>query len=161
MKRLAILVTAVLLVPASAQSRETLPTITADKPTIIAFFDGMAIATNEDSEALSDFEFYAEQAGPALQRAGIDFRVVDGSSFRIHCRQRTLTFRAGPTKVGYYLIAPGKEPHIEYGVMTDTDLIDLAGKYFGEVHHSFNVPLANSAAYGRMTSSGLLPPLMP
>jgi hypothetical protein len=33
--------------------------------------------------------------------------------------------------VGYFFIAPGKEPHVEYGVMTDADLLDAARKYFG------------------------------
>jgi hypothetical protein len=32
---------------------------------------------------------------------------------------------------GYYLVAYGKKPQIEYGVMTDTDLLDLAKQYFG------------------------------
>jgi len=30
---------------------------------------------------------------------------------------------------GYYFITPGQMPHIEYGVMTDDDLLQEARKY--------------------------------
>ncbi|UWZ86525.1 hypothetical protein [Occallatibacter riparius] len=114
-----------------SQTRQTLTTITIVKPTVIAFFDGRSNAAPEESDALSDFVFYAGQVGPTLQRAGIEFRELDGSFFRVQKGKRTLTFRAGPIKVGYYLIAPGQEPHIEYGVMTDEDLAEVAAGYFG------------------------------
>jgi hypothetical protein len=32
---------------------------------------------------------------------------------------------------GYYFIAHGKKPHVEYGVMTDADLLAAAKQYFG------------------------------
>jgi len=32
--------------------------------------------------------------------------------------------------VGYYFIAPGKAPHIEYGVLTDVDIVQAAAAYF-------------------------------
>jgi hypothetical protein len=32
---------------------------------------------------------------------------------------KVTTFRPGDVKVGYYYIAPGKKPRIEYGVATD------------------------------------------
>jgi hypothetical protein len=41
------------------------------------------------------------------------------------------TFRPGKVGVGYYLVAPGKDPRVEYGVMTDADLLQLAKEYFG------------------------------
>lgn len=54
-------------------------------------------------------------------------------------------------KVGYYLISPGKKPRIEYGVMTDTDLLQVAKDYFGSFpEHSWdvlmNMPEAKDAA---------------
>jgi hypothetical protein len=38
--------------------------------------------------------------------------------------------RVGGNDAGYYFIAPGKKPHVEHGVMTDEDLVDVARKYF-------------------------------
>ena len=40
------------------------------------------------------------------------------------------TFSATKDDVGYYLTVPGKKPHIEYGVMTDADLLQVANEYF-------------------------------
>jgi hypothetical protein len=48
----------------------------------------------------------------------------------LHVGKRLITFR--PAKgVGYYLVEPGKKPRIEYGVMTDADLLRVANEYFG------------------------------
>lgn len=33
--------------------------------------------------------------------------------------------------VGYYFISPGKQPRVEYGVMTDDDLLHAAKEHFG------------------------------
>jgi hypothetical protein len=33
--------------------------------------------------------------------------------------------------VGYYLVVPGKNPLIEYSVMTDADLLHVSNDYFG------------------------------
>jgi len=40
-------------------------------------------------------------------------------------------FRPAKGNVGYYLIVPGKNPRIEYGIMTSTDLLQVANDYFG------------------------------
>jgi len=34
-------------------------------------------------------------------------------------------------KVGYYYIAPGRKPRLEYGVATDLDILQIASDYFG------------------------------
>jgi hypothetical protein len=41
-------------------------------------------------------------------------------------------FRPVKGDVGYYFVAPGKKPRIEYGVMTDADLLQVANEYFGQ-----------------------------
>jgi len=33
--------------------------------------------------------------------------------------------------VGYYYIAPGRKPRLEYGVATDLDILQIASDYFG------------------------------
>jgi hypothetical protein len=118
-----------------AQVPKQMPTVTIQGPTVIAFFQSSTgTDPNNDggeNEALSDFNYYAARVQPRLKKAGIEVRVINGSSFRVRIGGRLRTFRSGPIEVGYYLIAPGKEPHIEYGVMTDDDLIEVAAKYFG------------------------------
>jgi hypothetical protein len=84
-----------------------------------------------DAEALNDFDFYASKVEDRLKKAGIDFREVDARSFRVRAGKRLRSFRTGKIGIGYYFIAPGKEPHVEFGVMTDEDLVNAAGKYFG------------------------------
>ncbi len=105
------------------------------QPTIVAFFPPVTrpvLESDDDSnEALSDFQFYARQVRTHLEKAGIDFREADARSFRIRMGTNVRIFQTGKIGIGYYLVAPGKKPHIEYGVMTDTDLLDVARKYFG------------------------------
>jgi hypothetical protein len=40
------------------------------------------------------------------------------------------TFKSGKVGVGYYFIAPGKQPQVEYGVHDDQDILDIARRYF-------------------------------
>ena len=111
------------------------PSVTIQGPTVIAFFQSSTRTDpNNDggeNETLSDFNYYAATVEPRLRKAGVELRVIYGSSFQVRTGEHLRTFRSGPTEVGYYLIAPGKDPHIEYGVMTDDDLIEVASKYFG------------------------------
>lgn len=107
------------------------PTFKIARPTIIAFFspDG---STSEDPDtiaALDDFHFYATQARKQLEEAGVDFKEIYAASFRVRGKTWT-TFRPTKIKVGYYFIAPNKKPRIEYGVMTDSELLQIAREYF-------------------------------
>jgi hypothetical protein len=54
-------------------------------------------------------------------------------SLRASPEQPSFVVRRGPVKVGYYFIAPGKKPRIEYGVVTDIDLLQIATEYFGVI----------------------------
>ena len=43
----------------------------------------------------------------------------------------TATTNFRPVKgVGYYFVASGKKPRVEYGVLTDSDLLHAARNYF-------------------------------
>ena len=63
---------------------------------------------------------------------GIELRELYTGSFRVRVGKAVSRFRAGKGNVGYYLIVPGKKPRVEYGVMTDADLLRVATEYFGE-----------------------------
>jgi hypothetical protein len=103
-------------------------------PTVVAFFDPVTQEELEKdpdtNEALADFEVYAKKVRNPLREAGIEFHELSAHSFRLRLGKRLITFR--PAKgVGYYLVEPGKKPRIEYGVMTDADLLKVANEYFG------------------------------
>jgi hypothetical protein len=84
-----------------------------------------------DAEALADFNYYAYMVEKRLKKAGIEFVQVSGRFFKVRDGAKTRDFQTGKIGVGYYFIAPGKEPQVEYGVMTDEDLVDATQKYFG------------------------------
>jgi hypothetical protein len=111
------------------------PVFVIHGPTIVAFFApaiGPELKNESDlNEALSDFQLYYGQASAPLRKAGIDFPDTNTLSFRVRIGKRLRRYRMSKIGVGYFFIAPGKEPHIEYGVMTDANLLDAARKYFG------------------------------
>ena len=108
-------------------------------PTIVAFFEPVSEKVMEKdagtNEALSDFQLYARQVRGPLQRRGVEFRELYAPSFRLQDGKRVAQFRPGKVKVGYYFVAPGKKPRIQYGVMTDADILQAANEYFGQAAH--------------------------
>jgi hypothetical protein len=131
-----LLFVAVLAGPVKAQNAaKPVPVFTVHGPTVVAFFTPVTekeLESDPDTnEALSDFQFYNGAVRGPFQEAGIEFRETDALSFKVRIGKRVQTFPSAKIGVGYYLVAPGKKPHIVSGVMTDTDLLDLARKYFG------------------------------
>jgi hypothetical protein len=123
-------------IPESAQSpTQSDPTFYIAKPTILAFFEPASrTPPKEDAadsnEALADFQFYGRQVLKPLAKIGVDYKEIYGSRFVVRLGDAPTTFR--PAKgIGYYFIAPGKKPCVEYGVMTDSDLLDAAHNCFG------------------------------
>jgi hypothetical protein len=58
---------------------------------------------------------------------------VFAPSFRVHVKGKVVPFRPKRSSCGYYLVAPGKKPHVVEGVQTDTDIYFEVRKYFGIV----------------------------
>lgn len=113
---------------------EKQPVVVVAGPTIVAFFPVTKTELQKDAdtnEALADFQFYAKQVREPLKKTGIEFQEVYAQSFRVRIGQEATVFRPAKENVGYYLIVPGKKPRIEYGVMTNTDLLQVANEYFG------------------------------
>jgi hypothetical protein len=122
---------ALLTLPLIVAAKETVVVI--HHPTIVAFFPVTQANLKNDpdtNEALADFIVYAGKMRKPLRDAGVDFQEIYAPSFRVQQGTRITTFRPGKVKVGYYLIAPGKRPRVEYGVVTDTDLLQIAKEYF-------------------------------
>ena len=118
-----------------ANAAEKTPLVVAAGRTVVAFFpwvrDSELQKDADTNEALSDFQLYASRVREPLKRAGVEFHELYTRSFRVRVGKAVHVFRPGKVEVGYYLIVPGKEPRIEYGVMTDTDLLQVANQYFG------------------------------
>jgi hypothetical protein len=126
-------------VAANAQkAAEKSPLIAVHKPTIIAFFPTTQaeVDSNQDaSEALSDFNYYVFNAQEPLKKVGIEVQIVNERSFRIQTGAKVRNFPNSKARAGYYFIQPGRQPHVEYGVMTDDGLLDTARRYFGMQIH--------------------------
>ena len=104
-------------------------------PTVVAFFKPVSDKVIEKdtgtNEALSDFQLYSRQVRGPLQQRGVEFQEMYATSFRVQDGNRVVLFRPGKVKVGYYFVSPGKKPLIQYGVMTDADVLRMADEYFG------------------------------
>jgi hypothetical protein len=114
-------------------------TIDVTGPTIVAFFEPMTAAElKEDpdaNEALSDFQFYAGKVRQPLAERGITFKEMYALRITIRLGSKTTMIAPNKVKVGYCLAAPGKEPYVQLGVMTDVGLLQVADKYFGLTTH--------------------------
>jgi hypothetical protein len=103
-------------------------------PTVIAFFPEVSKTDRKDSDAdesLSEFQLYAASARQRLEGEGVNLQEVFTRSFEIVLDGRSTTFRPSKATPGYYFATPGKKPRIEYGVMSDTDILRVAHEYFG------------------------------
>jgi hypothetical protein len=123
-----------LMTTALNAQKERVQTLVIERPTILAFFPPLSEADldkdPDTNEALGDFQLYASRVGPPLKAAGIDFEVVSAVRFKVRNGAIVRAFRTGKIGIGYYFVAPGKEPHVEFGVMTDDAILEVASKYF-------------------------------
>jgi hypothetical protein len=137
MKRLssAIACAALCFLTVAPDAAEKQPVIVVRGPTVVAFFEPIPQSKTEKdpdaNEALADFRLSARSVRAPLRKAGIEFHELYAHSFRLQVGRKLTTFRPVKVDVGYYLVAPGKKPLIEYGVMTDSDLLQAANEYFG------------------------------
>jgi hypothetical protein len=132
--RTVILTALVSLLSMPLVAAERARTFVIRRPTVIAFFPPVTEQELSDAgrnESLAHFQFSANEVRKPLHDAGITFIENYAESFRVRFAKAVNTFRPEKIKVGYYLIAPGKDPRIEYGVMTEEDLLKSASEYFG------------------------------
>jgi hypothetical protein len=127
---------------AGAAAAEKQPVLMVRGPTIIAFCSAAtqaeydaAVAKDPDlQKTLNDFQFHTGSARKKLRGSGIRVEEIYAHYIVIRSGQTANVFRTskpGELGLGYYFVAPGKQPRIERTVMTDADLIELAHKYFG------------------------------
>jgi hypothetical protein len=106
-------------------------------PTLIAFFpqvsEQQAEAMPDLVEMLDDFHFHLNSAGEMLRAAGVSIHVRPAGEIRILDGDRVRVLAPPPdgSAIGYYMVAPGREPSLVLGVYTDVDLIEAAGRHLG------------------------------
>ncbi len=137
MRRLCLLAASViLLLPTDSLSLRAsveTPLFDIHQPTVLAFFRPTSHADESGSkanDALSDFQVYLRQASVPLGKAGIEVHDVYARSFQVRDGMKTTTFQTKKIGIGYYLVSPGKKPRVEYGLMSDSDLVRVASEYF-------------------------------
>jgi len=117
------------------QSAQRSPAFEVHRPTILAFFppvtDAELAKDPDTAAALDDFQFYARKVRDNLEKRGIEFHEVYAQSFTVRNGKAVTSFKPTKVDVGYYLVAPKREPRVEYGVMTDADLLQVVDEYFG------------------------------
>ena len=116
-------------------SAQKAPLIQVHQPTIVAFFPPVTQAElskePDTNESLNDFQLYVAQARQPLEKEGINLKVIYARRFQIRRGNTVTTVMPKKVQVGYYFVAPDKKPLMENGVMTDADLLQVAGEYFG------------------------------
>ena len=55
--------------------------------------------------------------------------MIYASSFDVKSGVKIRSFHP-KIDVGYYFVEPGRSPRVEYGVMTDIDIMHIATEYF-------------------------------
>jgi hypothetical protein len=136
MRRLVLFVFIINLLPAYLQADSQIPILEIKGPTVIAFFSPVTKdELNKDAdlnESLSDFQHHLQGAKLTLEKAEIKVHEIYAKSFTVKLPTSTTTFKPKDADVGYYFIMPGKKPKIQYGVVTDVDLLYIASDYFGK-----------------------------
>ena len=134
MKHWILLICFLIIIP-SAYAAEKTPVINVSGPTLIAFFAPVTQEevdkSDETSEALSDFQWHLREVKQKLQKAGISVHEIYARKFEVVTGNKKKVFKPGKIDVGYYFVKPGKAPKVEYGVMSNVDIVDASGEYFG------------------------------
>lgn len=132
-RRLFVALVALLMsLPAQSPPAGKLPLIVIHRRSVIAFFVGANEAREIDAngnESLSDFQLYAYQAKGPLKKMKVDLLDTTSPAFSIQTGTKVVDFHPAQ-RIGYYFIASGREPRVEYGVRTDDQLIEIASQYF-------------------------------
>lgn len=100
-------------------------------PTVIAYFDYANLQSDPNfSDTFGDFQFSVQGMRERLDQAVVRVHECH-RSFELQVRGKRQRFDIEPKGAGYYLISPDKAAHVERGVITDDDLIEVMKQYFG------------------------------
>src|SRR5262249_44364593 len=115
------------------------PVFLVKQPTIVAFFSLKSgdLQDPDMSESYRDFQRYVASARGRLERHGVKVEQAVGTSFTVQVGAGTgaakMRFTPVRRQCGYYFIAPGRQPQVALGVISDDDIVRGAQRYFGEM----------------------------
>lgn len=102
--------------------------------TVVAFSLSADTLGEEGREKLREFEAYTHLVFPMLEEQGIAVRSSHSDSLVVVLENgppRTIMLRGLDYPFGYVLVEPGFAETILTGVVTDEELLEEAGYYFG------------------------------
>lgn len=103
-------------------------------PTLVGFFPPVGearTAADEDLDTvLDDFGWHLGAATNSLRARGyqVEVRFTDTLHFRDGTRRWSFV-PPDTGRIGYYLVAPGRAPHVLYQIHTDEELVELGAAY--------------------------------
>jgi hypothetical protein len=107
------------------------------QPTIIAFFSLKPgdLQDPDIRESYRDFQRYVAAAKSQLERHAVKVEQVVATSFTVQLGTAKMRFTPVRRQCGYYFLAPGRQPQVAYGVISDDDIVRGAQRYFGDALH--------------------------
>jgi hypothetical protein len=126
--------------PVAGQRADSAPrtdsaTVLVQGPTLVAFYPQVTQAQVDSSEELAtvfdDFSYHLSTATDGLRALGIAAteRPVGQIQLREAGRWRAFIPAKDSAAVGYLFVSPGRADRVYYGVMSHSDLIELAHEY--------------------------------
>jgi hypothetical protein len=103
-------------------------------PTVVAFFNYASVQPNDPNlpDVIEDFRLTVQRLRERLDDSVIAVHECYQSWFEVNVPGKALQhFTVGPEGAGYYLVSPAVPAKVEYGVMTDEDVINLMRQHFG------------------------------
>ena len=104
-------------------------------PTLIAFYPASATAeidsSSDEATALDDFGYHLASAHDSLRALGFRIVSVGSRTLTVVNGGATTTFRVprDSADLGFYYVAPGRDPVVYYGAQAEDALIDFAHAY--------------------------------
>lgn len=120
--------------PAKTPATPATPTFIVKQPMIVAFFS-LKPADLQDPDiraSYRDFQRYVAAAKSQLERHGVKVEQAVATSFSVQLGKAKMRFTPVRRQCGYYFLAPGRQPQVAYGVISDDDIVRGAQRYFGD-----------------------------
>jgi hypothetical protein len=120
--------------PAKAPAASPTPAFIVKQPTIIAFFSLKPgdLSDPDTKESYNEFRRYVSAARLRLARHGVKVEQAVAASFAVQLGTAKMRFTPVRRQCGYYFLAPGRQPQVAYGVISDDDIVRGAQRYFGD-----------------------------
>lgn len=118
---------------ASRERASDTATIEIRRPTLLAHFpitQADVDSSADIGEALSDFQHHLDGARDSLKRLGVIVEERYTPAIRYRLGDSVVRFAPPPDSgVAYVFVAPDRSTRVYYGVVTDSDLLELTNRF--------------------------------